>query len=308
MNRLDILCLGEVLWDLFPAGPRFGGAAANLACHAALLGGRVGLVSAVGDDARGREALTMLQASGVDVSMVQTIVGIPTGAVAVTLDAAGKPTFEIQPDVAWDRIALTADLTTQLGEIKALCFGTLGQRSEDSRATIRHTLKIAKQRGILRVLDVNLRKPFYDLSLVEHSISLANVLKFSEDELEEVRKACGISDAHGPEYILLALLERFNLELVVMTRGADGALLVSKEETVRQPGIPTVVRDTVGAGDAFTAALVVGLLKSNSLPEIARIACMTASRVCQHSGAVPVITWPAANTVGRGLRYADGGH
>jgi fructokinase len=287
MNQPDILCLGEVLWDLFPTGPRFGGAPANLACHATLLGGKVALVSAVGDDPRGREALTILRAYGVDVSLVQTKAGVPTGSVSVTLDAAGKPTFEIQPDAAWDHITLIPDLTNQIAEAKILCFGTLGQRSKTSRATLRHVLGVAEQKGVRRVLDVNLRKPFHDASLIRDSISLASVLKFSEDELEEIKSACGISSSPDAEAILAALLERFDLELVVMTRGADGALLVSWKETVRQPGVPTTVRDTVGAGDAFTAAMVVGLLKSDSLKEIARVACKTASLVCAHSGAVP---------------------
>jgi fructokinase len=156
-----------------------------------------------------------------------------------------------------------------------------------SRATIRRALKLAKERGILRVLDVNLRKPFYDAALIRESIAQASVLKLSDDELCEVAAACGIALEVQPEATLRALLTRFGLDLVVMTRGAKGALLVSANDAVDQPGIPTKVVDTVGAGDAFTAAFVLGLLRGDAREVILRKACGTASAVCSQPGAVP---------------------
>ena len=294
-----ILSCGEVLWDLFPAGPRFGGAAANFACHAALLGGKVTIVSAVGDDARGHEAIAILQSFGVDTSLIQRIGGAPTGSVSVSVDAAGKPSFEIQAGSAWDRIAWTPELESRITTADAIYFGTLSQRSETSRATIQHALSIAQARGTRRVLDVNLRKPFFDASLIRESISHASVLKLSDDELDEVVSDCGIIAERNPAAALRALLERYQLDLVAMTRGADGALLVSQTEAVDQPGIPTVVRDTVGAGDAFTAALVVGLLRGESLRTIARVACETAAVVCEQDGAVPDLPKPRFSNGGR---------
>ncbi|HEY8994545.1 MAG TPA: carbohydrate kinase [Lacunisphaera sp.] len=287
MSDRSILCLGEVLWDLFPTGPRFGGAAANCACHGALLGGNVALVSAVGDDSRGMEAVTILRDFGVDTSLVQCVADAPTGAVNVSLDHAGKPTFEINRDAAWDRIAWTPELAATVEASDAIYFGTLAQRSPISRATIRRALQIAEQKGLRRVLDVNLRRPFFDASLIRESISLASVLKFSDDEVEAVADACGIVASAGAETILLTLLQRFGLELVVMTRGAQGALLASRDKFIGQPGIPTDVRDTVGAGDAFAAALLVGLVRQDSLEDIALVACQTASAVCAIAGAVP---------------------
>ena len=287
MGKPRILSCGEVLWDLFPEGPRFGGAPANFACHAAILGGEVTMLSAVGNDARGDEALAILRGFGLDTSLVQRITGAPTGSVGVSVDAAGKPCFEIHVGSAWDCIAWTDALEARVESVDAIYFGTLGQRGERSRDTIRHALSLAKERHILRVLDVNLRRPFYDAALIRESIAQASVLKLSDDELSEVAAACGNSLQAKPEATLRALLTRFALDLVAMTRGAQGALLVSADSVVDQPGIPTKVVDTVGAGDSFTAALTLGLLRGEAHGVILRKACEIASAVCAQAGAVP---------------------
>ncbi|MSU24653.1 MAG: carbohydrate kinase [Opitutus sp.] len=294
MRHPSILSCGEMLWDLFLDGPRFGGAPANFACHAALNGGRVAMLSAVGHDIRGREATAILQCFGVDTSLVQAISDAPTGAVSVSVDAAGKPTFEIHADAAWDQIAWTPALEARLTDVDAIYFGTLGKRGAASRATIRRALAVARSRGILRVLDVNLRRPFFDAALIRESVAEASVLKLSDDELDQVLAACGITRGKGPRESLHALLVHFNLDLVALTRGAAGALLVSRTEVIDQPGIPTVVRDTVGAGDSFTATLVVGLLRGDSLQTIARVACETAASVCTYAGALPDAPAPGA--------------
>ena len=292
MNKPTILSCGEVLWDLFPNGARFGGAPANFACHAAMLGGQVSMLSGVGNDARGDDALSILNRFHVDTSLIQRIADAPTGSVGVTIDDPTKPAFEIHTNSAWDNIAWTAELESRIAQFDAVYFGTLGQRGELSRATIRHVIQTAKARGILRVLDVNLRKPFYDAELLRESISQASVLKLSDEELFEVAAACDIAWHASSEIVLRQILTRFKLDLVVMTRGAEGAILLSATELILQPGIPTVVRDTVGAGDSFTAALVIGLLRGDALATIARTACETASAVCKHDGAVPEIPLP----------------
>lgn len=287
MTEPSILSLGEVLWDLFPEGARFGGAPANFACHAAVLGANVCMVSAVGDDPRGREAIEILQAYGIDTSLVQSIAGAPTGTVGVSLDAKGKPTFAIDGGSAWDQIAWTPGMAEQTTRADAIYFGLLGQRSEVSRTTIRRALDMAGAAGILRMLDVNLRKPFFDADLIRESVECASVLKLSDDELEQVAAACEIDRDNDCEATLRALLEGFHLDLVVMTQGADGAILVAPDQTVDQAGVPADVLDTVGAGDAFTASFVVGMLRGEPLGKIARDACETAAAVCAHTGAVP---------------------
>jgi len=282
-----ILSCGEVLWDLFPEGARFGGAPANFACHAALLGGDVTMLSAVGKDMRGDEAVTILRGFGVEIFLVQRIADAITGSVGVNVDTAGKPSFEIHAGSAWDLINWTDALEAKLSEVDAIYFGTLGQRGAVSRATIRRAMELARERGILRVLDVNLRSPFYDAALIRESIAHASVLKLSDDELSEVATACGIALDTKPEATLRSLLTRFGLHLVVMTRGAEGALFVSPNGVIDQPGIPTTVVDTVGAGDSFTAAFVLGILRGDAPEVILQKACEIASAVCSQSGAVP---------------------
>ena len=285
---IRILSCGEVLWDLFPEGGRFGGAPANFACHAALLGGEVTMLSAVGEDARGASAVGILESFGIDTSLIQHIADSPTGTVGVSVDSAGKPSFEIHAPSAWDRIEWSDALEARLMESSAIYFGTLGQRGVVSRATIQRALTAAKACGILRVLDINLRKPFFDAALIRESIALASVLKISDEELPEVANSCGIAMEETPEATLRTLLVRYRLDLVAMTCGAHGALLVSPQEIIAQPGIPTIVRDTVGAGDSFTAALVLGLLRGHEHRNILRNACEVASAVCSQSGAVPI--------------------
>ena len=287
MSKPNILSCGEVLWDIFPEGACFGGAAANFACHAAILGSEASILSAVGNDARGDQALAILQSFGVDTSLIQNLADAPTGSVAVSLDAAGKPSFKIHAGSAWDRIAWTNALEARIAEADAVYFGTLVQRGETSRVTIRRALGLAKDCNVLRVLDVNLRKPFYDAAMIRESIAQASVLKLSDDELSEIVSACAIPMDAKPEAMLRALLMRFKLDLVVMTRGADGALLVSADDAVDQPGIPTTVVDTVGAGDSFIAAFVTRFLRGETYETILRKACEVASAVCSQSGAVP---------------------
>lgn len=282
-----ILSCGEVLWDLFPEGPRFGGAPANFACHAALLGASVSMLSSVGTDARGAKALAILKDFGIDTALVRSVSNASTGTVGVTVDAAGKPSFEIHADSAWDDIAWEGEPLPSIPALDAVYFGTLGQRGPRSRAAIRSVLREAKSLGALRILDINLRAPFYDHALLRDSIALASVLKLSDEELPEVAAACAIPLEASPEATLQTLHSRFDLDCVAMTRGEDGALMVSRAGTTVQPGIPTRVVDTVGAGDAFAAALVVGLLRGQPDAESLRFACTTASAACTHAGGVP---------------------
>ncbi len=286
-NAPRILSCGEILWDLFPDGPRFGGAPANFAVQAAMLGARVSVLGAVGRDDRGSEAVRILDTFGIDTSLIQSLPDAPTGAVLVSVDAAGKPAFTIQPDAAWDRLTWSPALEHSLGNFDAVYFGTLGQRGTLSRATIRRALEAAKNRGILRVLDINLRAPFYDAILLRESLELASVLKISDEELPSVAAACAIPSAAGTHAILAQLCQRFSLLCVAMTRGADGALLLADAQITEQPGIPVTVVDTVGAGDAFTAALVTGILQKMTPLAIVRRACETASEACAHAGAIP---------------------
>jgi len=286
MKRPTIISLGEVLWDLFPDGQRFGGAQANFACHAAIQGAAVTMVSAVGDDQHGHDAIGILSAYGIDVSLVQIIPDAPTGTVGVALDNNGKPTFTIHQGSAWDRIIWNDALTSRITTADAVSFGTLGQRSAVSRATIRRAVKAALAKGIPRVLDINLRPPFFDAEMIRDSVQLASILKLSDDELVEVCSACSISETDQPEGDLRGLLEFGSLDMVVLTRGKDGAVLVTPDDTFTQNGISVNVIDTVGAGDSFTAAFLIGELRGESRKQNLRRSCEIAAATCAHSGAV----------------------
>ena len=285
MNQQRIISFGEVLWDLFPEGARFGGAPANFACHAAAQGSDVTMISAVGDDARGHDAIKVLDGYGIHTELIQIMEEAPTGTVGIKLDENGKPTFTIHENSAWDYLSWGSDFESRITHADLVYFGTLGQRSELSRETNRRAMKLAQSAGTPCLLDVNLRAPFFDKAMIRESIAHASILKLSDDELEEVCSACCVSLSKSPEESLRELLESCHLDRVIMTRGAKGALLVSNDQTYDQPGIPTTVRDTVGAGDSFTAAFA--MLRGETYDSILRDACETASAVCAQLGAVP---------------------
>jgi fructokinase len=287
MNRPTIISFGEVLWDLFPDGPRFGGAPANFACHAAALGGEVSMVSAVGDDLHGHEAVAVLESYGIRTDLIQHKAATPTGTVGIGFDEAGKPNFTIHESSAWDQLAWNSELEARVGNAAAVYFGTLGQRSKLSRETIRRALALAAKAGRPRVLDVNLRAPFQDDALIRDSVGMASILKLSDDELADVCGSFDITPTQPPAECLNRLRELGELDLVVMTCGAEGAILVSREETMSQPAVATKVRDTVGAGDAFTAALLIGLLRGDSHDTVLTNANKIAAEVCSQTGAVP---------------------
>lgn len=287
MNQHRIISFGEVLWDLFPESARFGGAPANFACHAAAQGGDVTMISAVGDDDRGQEAIEILKEYGIQTDLIQISDTASTGSVGVELDDQAKPTFTIHENSAWDRVSWQSGIEDRIVNADLVYFGTLGQRNELSRTSIRRAMKMAQEAGIPRILDVNLRAPFFDPTMIRESIDHASILKLSDDELEEVCSACSVSLSGSPEESLLELLDLCQLDLVIMTRGANGALLVSPDQTYDQQGIPTAVLDTVGAGDSFTAAFATGMLRGDLYELILRNACETAAAVCAQIGAVP---------------------
>ena len=282
-----IVAMGDGLWDLFPDGARFGGATANYACHASILGADVHMVSGVGEDERGEALLQVYQKHGVSTDLVQVLKDYPTGVVNVELNESGLPTFTIGENAAWDHWEWNDEIEGTVRQADALYFGTLGQRGESSREGIRRALAMVQDQNIPRILDINLRAPFYDDILIRESIALCSVLKLSDEELERVTQACGLGSSFTSIDALEELRSNFGLDLVVMTRGAEGAVLISEEGVMEQPGEPATVVDTVGAGDSFTASMTLGLLKGKDYPEILKDACKVAAGVCSHAGAVP---------------------
>lgn len=281
-----IVGLGEILWDMFPDGPRFGGAPANFACSASGLArewANAAMVSSVGKDELGQRAIESLRQHGVDTSCVAEQNRL-TGQVDVQLDSQGRASYVFAADTAWDNLAWSRELQHLAARADAVCFGTLGQRSDRSRETIQRFVT-ATAPAALRIYDVNLRPPFVRDAVIMESLQLANVLKLNDEELPEVADLCGLSGTDID--VMQRLGKKFDLRVVALTRGPDGAVLIRGNEVSEQAGVESQVIDTVGAGDAFTAALTLGLLDAGDLDAINRAACHVAAYVCSQSGATP---------------------
>ena len=279
-----IVGIGELLWDLLPGGKKLGGAPANFAYHARSLGNEGLVVSCLGDDTLGREMLGTLGRLSIAIDYLVVDKQFPTGTVAVRFGSDDVPSYEITENVAWDHIPFTPLLAGLAARADAVCFGSLAQRSEASRHTIRSFLDAARADAV-KIFDVNLRQHFYTKEVLQASLHLATVLKVSEEELPTLMRLL----AHEGEGEVAArqLAEEYNLEAVALTLGARGSVIVSGSEISRHKGFPVKVVDTVGAGDSFTAALAVGLLNGFSLDEVNEKANRLSSYVCGQAGGTP---------------------
>jgi fructokinase len=282
-----VVGLGEVLWDLLPSGAQLGGAPANFAYCSHLLGNRAVVAGRIGSDNLGTEARAALLRSGLSDQFLQTDPEHSTGSVHVQLNSAGQPTFEITGGAAWDFMTWT-DLWKALAEsADAVCFGSLAQRNETSRRTILDFLD-ATRPETLRVFDVNLRQSFYSPEIVHESVKRANVVKLNHEELPRVRELLAIDSSDGVAFCR-EMLQKFDLQLVCVTRGANGSLLCDRKNQHEHPGFRVQIRDTVGAGDAFTAALIHGLLRGESLAKMNDLANRMGAWVASCSGAMPPV-------------------
>ena len=280
----NILAIGEVLWDMLPSGPQLGGAPANFACHARALGAEARLVTRVGDDDLGRAILDRLARQGLPTDTVEVDPDAPTGTVSVDLGPDGQPQFTILENVAWDKIEGGFAAFAVASAADAVCFGSLAQRYSVAREAIR-SLVAATEARALRIFDVNIRPPFYGREVITVSLEMASVLKLNDQELPILAGLFGLDG--GVRAQIEGLARRFHLSLVALTRGASGSLLFRDGDWSDHPGERTTVCDTVGAGDAFTAVLTVGLLEGWSLDEINRRANRVAAFVCSQPGATP---------------------
>ena len=301
--RHKIIAVGEVLWDLLPDGPRLGGAPANFAYHCRSLGADARLVTRVGDDDRGRDVIKRFRALNLPTENVQVDPDLPTGTVEVTLDN-GHPDYTIREGVAWDAIVADDLAIAQVRAADAVCFGSLAQRSQISRQAIR-TLVAAARPGAFRVFDVNLRAPFIDQDVIAESLELANILKLNNDELPQLATMFDLATTEV-RLTLMALARQFGLSLVALTRGGDGSLLMTADGVwADHPGGESVmVADTIGAGDAFTATLTVGLLAGRPLEAINSHANEVAAFVCSQPGATPNLPESLRSPVAQALAAA----
>ena len=278
--------IGELLWDFLPSGRQLGGAPANFAYMASLLGHRAAVVSRLGDDELGREARARCVALGLDTAHLQTDPAHPTGTVNVRIDSLGQPEFDIVDNVAWDNIAWTVALQMIATHADVVCFGSLAQRRNPSRTTIQQFLRTTRE-SCLRIFDVNLRQSYWDPVTLKTGFALANVVKMSHTELPVVMNAIGLSASEDQEEDSSLLLEHYGLQLVCITRGASGSFLVGRKGKSDHSGFRVKVADTVGAGDAFTAALAHGYRNKLSLDAINEAANRLGAWVASQPGATP---------------------
>ncbi len=288
MGRLHIIVgIGELLWDLLPSGKQLGGAPSNFSYITNLLGDTGIPASRIGKDSLGDQAVQRLAQLGVTTDYVQRDATYPTGTVKVEIDAGGQPRFEILRPVAWDSFEWTQAWQELAERADAVCFGSLAQRSPESRFTIGKFLRATRPDAV-RVFDVNLRQKFYSREVIEESMEWATLIKLNHDELPTVMRLLGW-EHHSEKESARRLLSFSSLKLVCVTRGVNGSLLATPEQSSEHSGFKVKVADTIGAGDAFTAALLHGYLRAAPLDAINESANRVGAWVASQAGGTPPV-------------------
>jgi len=282
-----IIGIGELLWDLFPSGKQLGGAPSNFSYITNLLGDTGIPASRIGNDALGDEAVQHLSQLGVTTNYLQRDGTCPTGTVNVALDSSGQPSFEILRPVAWDFFEWTPVWQRLAEQADAICFGSLAQRASESRSTIGHFL-CATCPDAVRVFDVNLRQNFYSKDVIKESLGRATIVKLNHDELPVVTRLLGW-EHHGEKESAGRLLSFAGMKVVCVTRGVHGSLLITRDRCSEHPGFKVKVVDTVGAGDAFTAALLHSYLRAEPLDRMNENANRVGAWVASQAGGMPAV-------------------
>lgn len=296
-DRPIVVGLGELLWDIFADVRRPGGAPANVAFQAEQLGCRGVVCSRVGRDALGDELLKFLSEQGLTTDWIQRDPVHPTGTVTVDTSRADHPQYVIHEGVAWDYIALDDNVKQLMSRAAAICFGTLAQRSGPSRTAIQGAL-LEAPRDCLKVCDINLRQKWYDRESIESSLARSHFLKLNSDEVEVLAGLLEIATADH-RCFAEAIQQRFGVEIVCITRAADGCLMIGRDDVVDRPGVKIRVADAVGAGDAFTAAWIYGRLHGWPLEAQASFANEVGALVASRPGAMPPLRDEFARLVER---------
>jgi fructokinase len=291
MSIPTIICFGEVLWDLLPTGKIAGGAPMNVAFHANQLGMRSHMISRIGHDSLGSELLAFLDEKGVSTRLVQTDETFPTGIVNVVLDEKGSPSYDIVQPAAWDFIHPVTEMTDTVKEADALIFGSLACRNERTKRTLFELLDIAP----LRVLDVNLRAPFYSKTLLEELLQKADLVKMNDEELHLISGYW--SQLEGEQLQMSFLKEKFRLEAIIVTKGSKGAVCLDETGFYEQAGFQVTVKDTIGSGDAFLAAFLSKLLVNENAAECLRFACAIGALAATKSGGTALMSEAEINAI-----------
>lgn len=280
-----VIGLGEALWDMLPEGKKLGGAPANFAYHARQFGEEGLAVSAIGHDALGEELVGQLEEHNLPYHL--SCVDYPTGTVQVTLDAQGVPQYEIKTDVAWDNIPFDEELRALAADCKAVCYGSLAQRSPVSRATIQAFLK-ATPVNCLKVFDINLRQSFYTKEVLEESFRSCDILKINDEELVVISRLFDIPGL-GLDEKCWFIYKQYGLKMLILTCGTNGSYVFYEGGMSYQVTPKVEVADTVGAGDSFTGSFIGSILQGKSVPVAHETAVKVSAFVCTQAGAMPIV-------------------
>lgn len=281
---MSVACFGEMLWDVLPTGRQPGGAPLNVAVHLHNFGLDAQIISRVGHDDLGAELLAFVAGKGIGTNYVQRGETHLTGVVKANVRDSLEVTYQIVQPVAWDYIQYDAALRELVETAEAFVFGSLVARQSPSRETLYRLL----QQAPLKVFDVNLRPPHYSRDGVTYLLHQADLVKLNHHELAEIMGWFGTSA--NEQTALRWLADRFDLQAVCVTKGADGAVLWVGQQLYRSPGIAVQVQDTIGSGDAFLAALLRGWLAGHAPADYLAFACAAGSLVASYQGATPAIS------------------
>ncbi|PWM31423.1 MAG: hypothetical protein DBX55_02650 [Verrucomicrobia bacterium] len=280
------VCFGEILWDVFDGEKTLGGAPLNFAYYCAKLGADSKIISAVGDDESGTSAVDILSGAGVDCSGIGIAKGLPTGRADVRRGRNGEPEFEILTPAAWDSIIPNSRAMSMLKGARAFYFGTLARRAAQSESAWKDCVK-ALPPECIKIFDANLRQNFHSPDLVGESLEAADILKINAGELEALRCAHFPDSKESDSAVCRAILEKFRLKFLLLTRGADGFSVFDANSETRGRAIPPQkFVDSVGAGDSFTAAFSMAVIRGADAAEAAAEGARLASKVCSARGAL----------------------
>ncbi len=281
MNK--IAAFGEILFDIYSNSKNLGGAPLNFLYHINKLTGNGRITSRVGNDLLGREALEFLESQGLSAGTIQTDTKHLTCAAMVSLDGNGVPAFTIEENRAFDFISIDDEVINLVeNETECLYFGTLAQRNKVSRTALQSLFN----KGIKYFYDVNIRQNFYTEEILVQSLKSANAVKLNLDELKLLEKLFFNEDS-DIQTASKNLMEKFNIELLAVTKSADGSVMIRNGEVDELKSEPRKVVDTVGAGDAFAAITCIGYLEKWELKKINRLANEFAAEICMINGALP---------------------
>ena len=279
--KKGFICFGEVLWDLLPSGKLPGGAPMNVAYHLHTLGSEGKMISRIGEDELGKELLAILEEKNISKDLIQMDATHPTGTVAVTLDAKGSPSYEIVQPVAWDYIEL-GSLREATANASVFIYGSLAARNETSKNTLLSLLST----DALKVLDVNLRVPFYSQASLEPLLAKANLVKMNEEELEIISEWYAMNVSSEKEQLAF-LQNKFQWTGIILTKGAEGAIFYSNGSLHHQAIFKIKVADTIGSGDAFLAGFLHNYLQKESIPKCLRLGSFMGAYIATQKGAMP---------------------